>query len=169
MFLNKLELDHHKSIVRSDIPAPTMWIPIYHLSTATPSLAMKKILPGTLKGSAQILSLPMPLSRSFSLLWILPLPLLRACPACSETTTTRYYRCSNGAQFSLRGDLTSAVRRNGVRVDLLLGGDYYKLISNNGASNARFVGVSGYQVVRWRENKLMRYGNLLGEKCEELP
>ena len=109
----------------------------------------------------------MPFSRSFSLQWILPLALLIACSAFSETTTTRY-RCSNGAQFSLRGDLTSAVRRNGVRVDLLLGGDSYVLISDNGASNARFIGVSGYQVALWRENKLMRYGNLLGEKCEEL-
>jgi hypothetical protein len=167
MFLNKLEPDHHKSIVSSDIHAGTMWILIYYLSTATPSLAMKKILPGILKGSAQILSLPMPLSRSFSFQWILPFALLIACPAFPETTTTRY-RCSNGAQFSLRGDLTSAVRRNGIRVDLLLGGDSYVLISDNGASNARFVGVSGYQVVLWRENILMRYENLLGKNCEEL-
>lgn len=53
MFLNKLEPDHHKFIVRSDIPARTMWISIYYLSTATPSLAMKQILPGTLKGSLE--------------------------------------------------------------------------------------------------------------------
>jgi hypothetical protein len=49
-----------------------------------------------------------------------------------------------------------------------LGGDSYVLISDNGASNARFVGVSGYQVVLWRENILMRYENLLGKNCEEL-
>ena len=110
----------------------------------------------------------MPLPRSFSLQWILPLALLIACPAFSETTTTRY-RCSNGAEFSLRGDLNSAVRRNGIRVDLLWAGDSYLLISDNGASNARVVGVSGYQVVLWRENKLTRYGNLLGKKCKELP
>ena len=109
----------------------------------------------------------MPLSRSFSFQWILPFALLIACPAFSETTTTRY-RCSNGAQFSLRGDLTSAVRRNGVRVDLFWGGVSYILISDNGASNARFVGSSGYQVVLWRENSLMRNGNLLGDECKEL-
>ena len=111
----------------------------------------------------------MPLSRSFSLLWMLPLALLIACPAFSETTTTRYYRCTNGAEFSLRGDLISAVRRNGVRVDLFWDGDSYVLISDNGASNARFVGSMGYKVVLWRGIQFMRYGKLLGNKCKELP
>ena len=110
----------------------------------------------------------MPLFRSLYLLWILPLALLIGCPAFSKTTTTRY-RCSNGAEFSLRGDLISAVRRNGVRVDLFWDEDSYVLISDNGASNARFVGSMGYQVVLWRDIQLMRYGNLLGEKCKELP
>ena len=110
----------------------------------------------------------MPLSRSFSLLWMFPLALLIASPAFSETTTSRY-RCSNGTEFSLQGNLNSAVRRNGVRVDLLWDGDPYVLISDNGASNARFVGVSGYQVVLWRGIQFMRYGNLLGKKCKELP
>jgi len=108
------------------------------------------------------------ISRSFSLLWILSYALLIASPALPESTTRRY-RCSNGTQFALRGDLNSAIRRNGIRVDLLLGGDSYKLISKNGVSNAQFVGVSGYQVVLWHENKLVRYGNLLGNNCEELP
>ena len=107
------------------------------------------------------------ISRSYYLLWMLPLALLIASPAFSETTTSRY-RCSNGAEFSLQGDLNSAVRRNGIRIDLLLGGDSFVLISDNGASNARFVGSMGYKVVLWRENKLMRYGNLLGKKCKEL-
>ena len=78
------------------------------------------------------------------------------------------YRCSNGAEFSLSGDLTSAIRWSGVRIDLGWGGNSFVLISDNGVSNSRLVGNSGYQIIFWKDIKIMRYGNSLGVNCKKI-
>ena len=103
----------------------------------------------------------------YELYLICALALATGCPSYSETFASKY-QCSNGAEFILKGNLSSAIRRSGVRVDLLWGGDSFVLISDNGASNARLVGSSGYQVVIWRDITFKRYGVSLGEKCKEL-
>ena len=63
----------HLSIVTPGIIAWPMWIAIYYLIISTPLLALNGISQGSLRGSAQILSLPMTIILSNAIYFVLVL------------------------------------------------------------------------------------------------